>query len=211
MKVIQFKTDDEQSFDAFFAIYESALVKREQKSKIDIKKMCLSPAYTFLLAQENNIIIGFSILFISQDNSFCLLEYMAISQTFRGSGYGGELFFASYQHISAKPNNIPLLIELDSDRENSTDQAIRKKRHDFYRRLGCLSIKNLDYLLPLPGEGPAPQMDLFIYQAVPSQKLAKSDLEHWLNLIYQQVYHCPADDVRIGQMLSTISDPILLD
>lgn len=210
MQINQLQNGDEQSFNAFFAIYESSLVQREQKTKREIKEMCYYSEYTILLASENGVVIGFSIIFMAQDNSFCLLEYIAIAQTHRSSGKGGELFIKSYDHISSKKNNIPMLIEVDSNREISPDQIIREKRQQFYKRLGCKYIKNLDYIFPLPGSGQAPQMDLLLYQSNSLDILKKSELTHWLKVIYQQVYHCQADDIRINQMLKNIPDLILL-
>lgn len=211
MKISKLKPIDESLFNAFFDIYENALPQREQKFKKEIKGMCCSPEYSILLAMKDNIVIGFSIVFIPKDESFCLLEYMAIDQSYRNLGYGKELFIQSHSNISKKSHNIPMLIEIDSVRENSSDQVFRIKRQQFYRRLGCLCIKNLDYILALPGIGQPPQMDLFIYKPKNLKPLKKLELLHWLKIIYQQVYHCSPEDKRIYQMLENVSDPVVLD
>jgi len=211
MKISKLKPIDESFFNAFFDIYENALPQREQKSKKEIKEMCCSPEYSILLAMKDNIVIGFSIVFIPKDESFCLLEYMAIDKGYQNLGYGQALFIQSYNHISKKSHNIFILIEIDSDRENSSDKVIRIKRQRFYRRLGCLRICSLDYILALPGIGNPPQMDLLIYHPNNIKLLTKPELLHWLKIIYQKVYHCSSEDKRIYQMVEHVPDPVVLD
>ena len=52
---------------------------------------------------------------------------------------------------------LPVLFEVDSDREASSDRAVRTRRIRFYRRLGCVKIAGLRYLMPLRGVGPVPR------------------------------------------------------
>jgi hypothetical protein len=104
-----------------------------------------------------------------------------------------------------------ILLEVDSDREASADQQMRTRRQQFYRRLGCVRISRLHYLLPLPGPGPVPEMDLMVYSAEPLPQLPKTELERWLRMIYRDVYRCSPDDPRIVQMLHDVSDPVRLE
>ncbi|HEX4633813.1 MAG TPA: hypothetical protein VH163_08280, partial [Gemmatimonadales bacterium] len=96
-------------------------------------------------------------------------------------------------------------------REASDDQQIRTRRQGFYRRLGCARIGGLHYILPLPGAGAPPEMDLMVYAAPRLDGLPKSELERWLATIYRDVYHCPATDPRIARMLASLPDPVPLE
>ncbi len=71
-----------------------------------------------------------------------------------------------------------------------------------------MRIDDLSYILPLPGEGPPPQMDLMIYFQKKAQVISKMQLQHWLELIYRDVYDCLDDDPRIIKMLKPVPDPI---
>ena len=64
------------------------------------------------------------------------------------------------------------------------------------------------YILPLPGEGSPPQMDLMIYFQGGVPVIGKIQLQHWLKLIYREVYDCSDDDPRITKMLKVVTDPI---
>ncbi len=103
------------------------------------------------------------------------------------------------------------MLEGDSDREASADRELRTRRQRFYRRLGCMRVSGLHYILPLPGQGAAPEMDLMLYSAEPLRDLPKRELERWLRTIYRDVYRCSFDDPRIVQMLHDVSDPVRLE
>ena len=118
--------------------------------------------------------------------------------------------------MSPEQRPLPVLLEVDSDREACTDRAIRTRREGFYRRLGCLRIAGLRYLMPLAGEGSPPEMDLLVYKAEPLDRLAQSEIprsevQRWLETIYKDVYHCSPDDPRLAQMVAGLPDPVLLD
>jgi hypothetical protein len=113
--------------------------------------------------------------------------------------------------VTLKGRSLPILLEVDSDREACGDQQIRTRRQQFYRRLGCVRILGLHYILPLPGQGPAPEMDLMVYSAAPLRQLPTTELERWLRTIYRDVYRCSSDDPRIVQMLRGVSDPVQLE
>ena len=59
-------------------------------------------------------------------------------------------------------------------------------------------------------------MDLLVYPAAPPggssrSEVARSEVKRWLETIYRDVYHCPADDPRLAQMVAGLPDPVLLD
>jgi len=154
---------------------------------------------------------GFSILFLPPAERFALLEYMAVAPERRNHGVGSELFKQTTARATTHDPSLPIVLEVDSDREASADREMRTRRQQFYRRLGCVRISGLHYILPLPGQGPAPEMDLLLYSREPLRQVPKTDLERWLTTIYRDVYRCASDDPRIVQMLRDVSDPVQLD
>ena len=105
---------------------------------------------------------------------------------------------------------VPLLLEVDSDREKCPEQMLLRRRQQFYRRQGCLTVSGLHYYMPFVGEGPPPEMDLLIYPSGSLRQVPKSELEGWLKTIYQSVYRCSPEDPRIRQMLMSVADPVPL-
>jgi hypothetical protein len=208
----ELKSGSGPEFREFYSIYADSISARERKSEAWISEMAGGAEYKILLLKDNGHVIGFSALFLPPLESFGLLEYMAIAHAYRNGGLGSELFRRSVQAASlARPGQPDsLLLEVDSDREKCTDQTLRKRRQQFYRRLGCLIVSGLRYIIPLAGEGPPPEMDLLIYPSGDRRQVSKSELERWLKTIYQRVYHCSPEDARIKQMLMDLADPVQL-
>jgi GNAT superfamily N-acetyltransferase len=208
----QLESCDGETSRQLYAIYAASIAAREQKPEGWISAMIGAPEYRVWVAKAGGLVQGFSILFLQSTEGFGLLEYMAVAPAQRNQGLGGELFRRSVERaVTPEGRRVPVLLEIDSDREASSDRAIRTRRERFYRRLGCVRIAGLHYIMPLPGEGPAPEMDLMVYPAEPLGRLRLSEVKRWLETIYRDVYRCTPDDPRIGQMLHDLPDPLLID
>ena len=81
------------SFDDFYAIYSVSFPQSEQKSKEDLLMMLHSFNYTIFISKIETQMVGFCIIFHSEQTSFYLLEYMAIDVAQRSLGIGSKLFF----------------------------------------------------------------------------------------------------------------------
>ena len=210
MTLEQLQSSEGEPFRQLCAIYAASITPREQKPEDWLRAMVRAPEYRVWITKTGDRVLGFSILFLPPAAGFALLEYMAVAPERRGKGLGSKLFRRTVEHaVAPRGGKLPVLLEIDSDREASSDRAIRTSRERFYRRLGCRKIAGLRYLMPLQGVGPAPEMDLMVYGAQP--RLPHSDLKRWLETIYRDVYHCSADDPRILQMLEPLPDPVLVE
>lgn len=201
---------DDASFAEVYRLYAEAIDPREQKPRDQLAALRGRPDYEILLARKGGRIVGFSVLFVPPGEPFCLIEYMAIEAAERGGGVGAELFRKSREIAAARQGGRPIamLLEVDSDRIPSPVRGLCEKRQRFYRRLGCVRIEGLPYELPLSMEGAPPEMDLLVYLPPEREKLAKSELKHWLQVIYRKVYGCAPDDPRPRRMLEAVADPV---
>jgi GNAT superfamily N-acetyltransferase len=199
-------------FQELFAIYASSIATREQKPEAWLRAMVDAPAYRVWISRDDaGHVLGFSILFVPPGSGFALLEYMAVVAERRGHGFGAKLFQKTVERaVTPEGEALPVLLEVDSDREASSDRELRMRRLQFYHRLGCSKLAGLRYLMPLQGAGPAPEMVLLVYRAGAAHgtPVARGDLERWLKTIYRDVYHVPPDDSRIATMLAALPDPV---
>jgi GNAT superfamily N-acetyltransferase len=215
-QVQQLTSCDGPLFRQLYEIYAVSIAARERKDEAWICAMIRSSAYRFWMMKGAGgiagfSIAGFSIVFLPPAERFALLEYMAVAPQQRNHGVGSTLFRQTVARVPPQHASVPMLLEVDSDREASADRELRARRQQFYRRLGCVRVAGLHYILPLPGEGPVPEMDLMLYAAQPPRQLAKTELERWLQTIYRDVYRASPDDPRIAQMLRGIPDPVRLE
>jgi GNAT superfamily N-acetyltransferase len=206
-----------ESFRQLYAIYAASIAAREQKGERWLAAMVDDPRYRVWLAKDGDLGRGFSVLFVPASGGFALLEYMAVAPDQRNHGLGAELFRQTVREaVTPEGRPLPLVLEVDSAREGSSDRALRTRREQFYRRLGCLRLAGLRYLMPLAGQGEPPEMDLLVHPAEPAgrpprHEVARSEVERWLEIIYRDVYHCAPDDPRLARMLATLPDPVPLD
>ena len=217
IKLEQLASSEGETFRQLYAIYAASIAAREQKRENWIAAMVDAPEYRVWVAKVGGLVRGFSILFVPAAGGFALLEYMAVAPDQRNHGLGAELFRRTMEAaVTPEGRPLPVLLEVDSDREACNDRSLRTRRERFYRRLGCLRLAGLRYLMPLAGVGAPPEMDLLVYPAEPLGSLARdgvarSDVKRWLETIYRDVYHCPPDDPRLAQMVAGLPDPVLLD
>src|SRR5580692_6600595 len=212
VKLEQLASSEGETFRQLYAIYAASIAAREQKRESWIAAMIDAPEYRVWVAKAGGLVRGFSILFVPAAGGFALLEYMAVAPDQRNHGLGAELFRQTMKAaLTPEARPLPVLLEVDSDREAASDRALRTRRERFYRRLGCLRIAGLRYIMPLAGEGSPPEMDLLVYSADQRGGLGRSELRRWLETIYRDVYRCSPDDPRLAQMVVDLPDPVLLE
>ncbi len=185
-------------FEQLYQIYTSSLVPREQKKRHEIEGLIARSDYRFLAIENGFGVVSFAILHLSTTEPIALLEYMATDASRRNEGLGAHTFREVTKFIDQRA----MLVESDSDREaNAEDLAIRVRRKNFYQRLGCRQIEKLHYILPLPGEGDPPLMDLLIFDPEGRDKIDGMTTRRWLTSIYMEVYGQRNDDPRIAAMI----------
>ena len=200
MHIAPLLRDNPTRFDAFYDIYRVSFPPSEQKSKEALLAMYTLTSYTIFIAEDDEIILGFCIVFHDKDADFYLLEYMAVDPQRRDLGIGSQLFNTSYTYIQERYGLKPLLVEIDSPKSPSLDKALREKRAHFYRKLGAKTIDALEYILPLKSTETPPAMQLLLYHPT-LNSIAKQTLQRWLEQLYTNVYGCEANDARIKTML----------
>ena len=189
---------DDPRFGDFLRIYEEALPERERKTSDEIRAQITRDDYKLVLAVRDGRVVGFIALYVSLSQPIALLEYMATDKTCRNMGLGALMFRESLSRAAGRP----VLVEVDSPREQAPDMDLRKRRQSFYLREGCAVAEGLDYILPLKGRDAPPVMDLMVHRnGQPEVVLSPSLLRAWLQDIYVGVYEQSADDERIQAML----------
>lgn len=189
-------------FEALLALYRTAIPLRERKPDAEIRGMAASSVNRVLVATADDVVTGFSTLYVGE--RVALLEYLATDPDVRGRGLGAALFAEA-----RATSGLPLLVEVDTDRVDCPDRALRSRRIRFYRRLGCRRLEPIDYISPLPGEGPAPRLDLLV-AGIAGVSVPAAEVADWLREIYSAVYGCGDGDPRLVAMIAALPDPVPL-
>ena len=195
-------------FDSLGRIYADSFPEGERKSIAKLSGMIEDPAYHFLTVSQSKTVVGYSIAACLKDCDACLLEYMSVDREHRGQGIGQFLFGQTAK--SSPLSDRILLIEVESDKTESPEKAIRTRRKAFYRRLGCREIPFLNYLMPKVSTGTLPPMDWMVYHPSLPRSIEKCRLRHWLQSCYTQVYGQAGNDPRIESMLHGLPESLPL-
>jgi GNAT superfamily N-acetyltransferase len=194
------KECDDSDFEAFFELYEEALPENERKSRQEVGEMLMRPDYSIVVLKVYHQVVSFAIVFTSLRENVGLLEYMATLSALRNKGIGAAMFQKAAQIAARRP----MLIEIDSDREESPDREIRTRRKTFYLRQGCRIIPGLDYRMPQFGATSPPLMELGYYWPDASEPLTPRVVDKWLSTIYNEVYQRQDSDSNLIQMKKQI-------
>lgn len=187
-------------------IYCESIPAPERKPATWITQAVQRDDFVILSVMSGADAVAFATVFVPPDaGDWALVEYLAVDSRLRGRGIGA----ATFNHLMQMLPSRALLLEVDSDREESPLRAERSRRIQFYQRLGCRRIRNLPYLLPLNTTPPPPPMDLLIANP-PAARLKASTLRKWIQIIYERVYEQSPQDPRIETMFARIVDPVTL-
>lgn len=194
-------------FEVIYAIYEKSFSKSEQKTKAIFKEIFHNHDYFVFVVKHNAQVEGFCIFFAPKSLDFILLEYMAINTTLRSQGIGSKLFSFSIKNLFLNEQTKPILIEIDSTQEGNV--VINQKRADFYRKNGCKSIYNFEYILGLKSELLPPKMEMMIY-GCENEFILKNKLKQYVQDIYKNVYFNEDYHFNIEKMFSNLEEKIIL-
>jgi GNAT superfamily N-acetyltransferase len=198
------KTSSDPRFEELVAIYREALPSSERKPSTQLAAMIEKPGYVFLVLTIEGRVVGFAISVCFERADACLIEYMAVAADRRGRGLGNLLFNSVVEMPEVSDRY--LLAEVESEMAPSDDHLDRVRRKRFYRRLGCMQVEGLDYLMPAVSSTTPPAMNIMVRRRNLPGEVSKGLLRMWLEDIYVNVYSKAASDPRIDKMLENLPE-----
>jgi hypothetical protein len=155
--------------------------------------------YHFYVAIKDNSMIGISLLYIFEHLKMALLDYMAITSNFQRLGVGGKQFeFTNNELNYLLPDNIGMLLEVPKENVSDSDEWLRRKRRiQFYSRLGVKVLKDVNYLLPVQVDGYFEEMYLMIKLSKNMTRISKKSIVDFIDSVYTEVYDYRKDDLRM--------------
>lgn len=153
--------------------------------------------YHLYAALEDRTMIGISLLYVFEYLKMALLDYMAVITNFQRRGIGRSLFeFTNKELNRLIPENIGMLLEVPMGNVfDSDEQLIRKKRIQFYSRLGVKVLKGVDYLLPLQRDKDIEEMYLMIKPSKNVTSMTKENVADFIHSVYVNVYDYKETDL----------------
>jgi GNAT superfamily N-acetyltransferase len=166
--------------------------------------------YHLYVAIKDRSMIGISLLYIFEELKMALLDYMAVLPTFQQHGVGRKLFeFTNNELNHLLLDNIGMLLEVPKENVSDLDEWLRRKRRiQFYSRLGVKVLKDINYLLPVQVDGYFEEMYLMIKLSKNMTRISKKSIVDFIDSVYTDVYDYRKDDL-LGKTTATM--PYVID
>jgi GNAT superfamily N-acetyltransferase len=165
--------------------------------------------YHLYAAVEDSSMIGISLLYIFEYLKMALLDYMAVIPNFQRRGIGRKLFeFTNNELNRFIPDNIGMLLEVPKENVSDPDEWLRRKRRiQFYSRLGVKVLKGVNYLLPIQIDGDVEEMYLMIKLSKNVTWLSKKNIADFIDSVYTDVYDYRKSDL-LNKTIANLPDVI---
>jgi GNAT superfamily N-acetyltransferase len=165
--------------------------------------------YHLYAALDERSMIGISLLYIFDNLKMALLDYMAVTPNLQRRGIGRKLFeFTNNEFNHCIPDNIGMLLEVPKENVFDPDELLRRKRRiQFYSRLGVKVLKGVNYLLPIQVDGDTEEMYLMIKLSKNITWISKKNTVDFINSVYTDVYDYRRTDL-LSKTIANLPDVI---
>ena len=196
IKIVEGSIDDlENVYQRFTADFAND----ELKGYEHLKQLMSKKRYKLLLAKDPIIheVVGYAFIYEFDRLQGIWLDYMAIDNQFRGTGYGALLFkkLTKWKQ-NGFSSGIFIEVEIPVEKEGFTRES-QLRRIRFYERLGANRLP-IPYQLPT-NDGGLP-MYLYFWPSPDVEKLPKEQIQEAIsetfNYIHSDIKH--KDDVLMG-------------
>jgi hypothetical protein len=161
----------------------------------------------YVLEGSSNEILGMAMLFPLQQSDFILLDYFAISEINRNSGYGTILFKLIKELVFQQKRKLVIEVEKPINSDSLNEQ---NRRIQFYIKNGAILLKNVPYMLPsIAGKMPVEMLLLICTE--PVQQLNRKTISNLISNLYQQVYQKKANDKLLVDLLNKLPEKTTLN
>jgi len=166
---IEFVNGSISNLLALYSNFERDFPQNERKSIEHLEILMSKDKYKLLLAKHRLLeeIVGYALIYIIEDPKVLWLDYMAVEDKYKNSGYGTLLFNKIIECEGEGKRG--MFIEVEIPELDNIDQ---KRRVQFYERLGAKKLSN-DYKLPTLNGGL--EMNLY-YKVISNEKLLPAEI-----------------------------------
>lgn len=166
INIIEGNVDELRSL---YTTFERDFPKNERKSFEHLEMLMLKNKYKLLLAKHKvfDEIVGYALVYITDDPKVLWLDYMAIEDKYQDAGYGTLLFNRVIASEGQGKSGMFLEVEIPGIHDKNGERRI-----NFYERLGAKKL-TVDYVLPTNDGGL--KMNLF-YKSITNDRILPGDI-----------------------------------
>ncbi|MEX5635037.1 GNAT family N-acetyltransferase [Parafrankia sp. FMc2] len=148
------------------------------------------------VASDEGTALGFASAYVLQSVQTYFLEYLAIDESHRGGGIGGELWYHICTDAQRHRGVAAIVLEVEDPDEADIDPeaaVTRRRRICFYENRGARRLPVTDFRVPLlQGDGEQPMLLMWAPAARPDPPTG-DELTDLVRALYVEGYDLPPD------------------
>jgi len=202
---------EQADFDAagFTRIYEESFPASERTPTDEILAGITHGSRVCLLAETDDVTIGFAIVLPLQRVHVHYLEYFAVESNLRDRGIGTRLLQGLVQHlVSADSASRGLVLEVEPPQHaTGAERALRTRRLDFYLRSHVTVVSGAPaYRAPsFTGTGTLPFLLMWLGLNGGPASLEGPLLRHCVSAILVEGYGLASDNPLVGDVVTGLT------
>jgi GNAT superfamily N-acetyltransferase len=184
-------------FEKIMQIYRDSFPENERQPGSILEERIRTGLETLSVAFLKDEPVGFCLVWTLKDTAFDLLDYLAVRETSRGSGYGTLILHETAKRVLQGGRSLVIEVE---DPDYGYESDWKRRRIEFYTRNGAAILEGFSYILP-PLDGTRPtRMRLLFFNGDKRRCMERWELGNLIRRIYKDVYGRDGDDPYLQEM-----------
>jgi GNAT superfamily N-acetyltransferase len=205
----QIKDVNDRDFKEAMRIYTESFPPNERQPINIIGKRLNQNLYKIFVGLLGKRAVFMALLYPLKNTDFILFDYMATDKNFRNKGIGSKFLKYLLGVLKKYTPDKYLILEVE-DPKYGNNKEQRKRRVNFYKRLGAKEMKNVSYILPpLSGNIPT-EMILMVFPEYKEQKVDGDMVKKLITKIYKELYNRDEDDSLLNSFIHEMNNSIEL-
>ncbi len=201
------KNSQHPDFTAVINIYEEAFPPSERVATSLVEQRIDNGDYQLFVSYQENQVAFMAILSPIRDTQFILLAYIATQTSFRNQGIGSK--FLDYLLLKLRQEEKYLLLEVENP-QYGNEQQLRKRRLNFYRRMGAQQLKDIRFVIPPLSRKSPVEMLLMIAPPYREKVLSQQMVKKLITWLFVEGYQGSPKSPLLTELLKGIGEIIEL-
>ena len=194
-------------FEEVLTIYIDLFPSSERQPPDVVKERIDSGKTVLFIAEIENEVVGFAILWNFDRSDFALLDYLAVDEKWRTLKIGSAIMEQIRRIALNWGKDLILEIELPGEGDN---RLVCEKRLRFYLQNGALILKDVPYQLPTL-DGTVPTAMLLLAIPIAKTKFySKEKVTAIIREMYAQVYRKETTDAGLQSFIHLMPEQVEL-
>ncbi|MCX6776842.1 MAG: GNAT family N-acetyltransferase [Candidatus Micrarchaeota archaeon] len=210
VEFVEIKDVNHSDFKEAMRIYSESFPPNERHPVDTIKQRLKDERSQLYVGKLGHKAVFMSLLYPLKNTNFILFDYMATDRHYQNQGVGAEFVKTLIKSLGKNKPNKYLILEVENPNYGDNKEQ-RRRRLNFYKKLGAKEMKGVRYILPaLSGEDSPTEMIILILPNYNNGKIDGGSVKKLIYQIYKELYNRDKNDGLLNLFINDIKDTVEL-